>query len=90
MKITNVKVKKLEEKENSRLIGSASIVIDNEFKVSGIKIIKGNSRIFAAMPSEKMPDNTFKDIAHPVNMECRQKLEEAILTEFRKISEENE
>lgn len=89
MKITTVKVKKLEEKENSRLIGSASIVIDNEFIVTGIKIIKGDNRLFVAMPSEKMPDNTFKDIAHPLNMECRRKVEDAILTEYRKI-EENE
>lgn len=84
MKITSVKVKKLEAKENSRLIGSATITIDNEFAINGIKIIKGDNRIFVAMPSEKMPDNSFRDMAHPINMECRKKLEAAILNEFNK------
>ncbi len=86
MKITSVKVKKLEI-ENKRLLGSASIVIDNEFIITGIKIIRGDNRLFVAMPSEKMPDNTFKDVAHPLNMECRQKLENAILKEYRRINE---
>ena len=88
MKITSVKVKKLEEKENTRLLGSASAVIDNEFIVTGMKIIKGNNRLFVAMPSEKMPDNTYKDVVHPLNTECRQKFEDAILNEYHKLGEE--
>lgn len=84
MKITSVKVKKFEEEEKSRLLGVATAVIDNEFIVTDIKIIKGDNRLFLAMPSEKMPDGTYKDVAHPLNTECRQKFETAVLNEFNK------
>lgn len=86
MKITSVKVKKLEETENSRLVGAATAVIDKEFIVTGIKIIKGDNGLFLAMPSEKMPDGTFKDIAHPLNNECRAKFTDAIIAEYEKLN----
>ncbi len=84
MKITSVKVKKFEESEKSHLLGVATAVIDNEFIITDIKIIKGINRVFLAMPSEKMPDGTFRDIVHPLNTECRQKLETTIINEFNK------
>lgn len=81
MKITSVKVKKIEEK-NSRLVGVATAVIDKVFIVEDIKIIKGDDRLFLAMPSQKMPDGSYKDIAHPLNADCRKLFEDAILTEY--------
>ena len=55
MRITSVKVKKIEEK-NSRLVGVATAVIDKVFIIEDIKIIKGDEKLFLAMPSQKMPD----------------------------------
>lgn len=81
MKITSVKVKKIEEK-NSRLVGVATAVIDKVFIVEDIKIIKGDDRLFLAMPSQKMPDGSYKDIAHPLNADCRKLFEDAILAEY--------
>lgn len=81
MKITSVKVKKINE-ENSRLVGAASVVIDKEFIIKDIKIIKVDNRLFLAMPSQKMPDGSYSDIAHPLNAECRKSFEDAILTEY--------
>lgn len=81
MKITSVKVKKIEEK-NSRLVGVATAVIDKVFIIEDIKIIKGDEKLFLAMPSQKMPDGSYKDIAHPLNSDCRKLFEEAILTEY--------
>ena len=81
MKITSVKVKKKKEK-NSRLVGVATAVIDKVFIVEDIKIIKGDERLFLAMPSQKMPDGSYKDIAHPLNADCRKLFEDAILTEY--------
>ena len=72
MRITSVKVKKIEEK-NSRLVG---VVIED------IKIIKGDEKLFLAMPSQKMPDGSYKDIAHPLNADCRKLFEDAILNEY--------
>ena len=87
MKITSVKVKKLEEEKNSRLVGLATAVIDKEFLISDIRIIKGDDRLFLAMPSQKMPDGTYKDVAHPLNSECRTKFEEIILKEYNDVSD---
>lgn len=81
MRITSVKVKKIEEK-NSRLVGVATAVIDKVFIIEDIKIIKGDERLFLAMPSQKMPDGSYKDIAHPLNADCRKLFEDAILTEY--------
>ena len=81
MKITSVKVKKIEEK-NSRLVGVATAVIDKVFIVEDITSIKGDERLFLAMPSQKMPDGSYKDIAHPLNADCRKLFEDAILTEY--------
>ncbi len=83
MRITSVKVKKIEEK-NSRLVGVATAVIDKVFIVEDIKIIKGDEKLFLAMPSQKMPDGSYKDIAHPLNADCRKLFEDAILNEYAK------
>lgn len=81
MRITSVKVKKIDE-ENSRLVGVATAVIDKVFMIEDIKIIKGDEKLFLAMPSQKMPDGSYKDIAHPLNADCRKLFEDAILTEY--------
>lgn len=81
MRITSVKVKKIEEK-NSRLVGVATAVIDKVFIIEDIKIIKGDEKLFLAMPSQKMPDGSYKDIAHPLNADCRKLFEDVILTEY--------
>ena len=81
MKITSIKVKKIEE-DNSRLVGVATAVIDKVFIINDIKIIKGDDRLFLAMSSQKMPDGSYKDIAHPLNADCRKLFEDAILKEY--------
>ena len=74
MEITSVSVQK-EQKDNSRMIGYAEIVFDNCLKVNGIRIIKGNTRIFAAMPNKKLQDGKYKDYVHPINSELRKKID---------------
>ena len=77
MEITSVSVQK-EQKDNSRMIGYAEIVFDNCLKVNGIRIIKGNTRIFAAMPNKKLQDGKYKDYVHPINSELRRKIDDAV------------
>ena len=84
MKITSVKVKKIEEK-NSRLVGVATAVIDKVFIIEDIKIIKGDEKLFLAMPSQKMPDGSYKDIAHPLNASSRKLFEDAVLNEYENM-----
>lgn len=83
MEITNVSIQK-EEKENSRMLGYAEIVFDGCLKVNGIRIIKGNTKIFAAMPNKKLSDGKYKDYVHPINADLRRKIDEAIEEAYNK------
>ncbi len=83
MEITSVSVQK-ETKENSRMIGYAEIIFDDCLKVNGIRIIKGNTKIFAAMPNKKLQDGKYKDYVHPINSELRKKIDEAIEEAYNK------
>ena len=83
MKVTKVSVQK-EEKENSRVKGYAIIELDGVLKINGIRIIEGNSRMFAAMPNRKISDDNYIDYVYPVNKELREEIERAILEEYNK------
>lgn len=83
MLVTSVNIMKIDD-ENTRKKGIASVVFDNCFVVNDIKIISGNNGLFVAMPSRKKVDGTNKDIVHPINVETRQMIEEAILSEYNK------
>lgn len=86
MKITSVKVRKI-QKENSRIRGFASVVLDDCFVVSNIRIIEGERGLFIAMPSRKKADGEFEDIAHPISQECRSMFEREILDEYEKAED---
>lgn len=85
MQITEVRVS-LRQAGNDKLLAFANVTFDNAFAVRGIKIIQGTNGPFIAMPSRKMADGTFKDVAHPINSETRQMLEKAILAEYEKAA----
>jgi len=76
MEITDVKVIPVDDE---KLKAFVSIVFDQAFVVTDIKIIHGPKGLFVSMPSKKRKDGTFKDIAHPLNNQMRQYLEEKIL-----------
>ncbi len=86
MQITSVNVKKI-EKEDSRMKGIASVLIDDCFAVRDIRIIEGNDGLFIAMPSRKNNDGDYHDIAHPINSETRKMFEDAIFEAYNKEEE---
>ena len=81
MKITSVTVRKV-EKEDSRMKGIASILIDDCFAIHDIRIIEGDNGLFIAMPSRKTSTGGYRDIAHPINQETRSLIEEPILKAY--------
>ena len=80
MEITDVKVIPVEDE---KLKAFVSIVFDQCFVVTDIKIIHGPKGLFVSMPSKKRKDGTFKDIAHPLNNQMRQYLEEKVLSVYK-------
>lgn len=80
MKITDVRVKKVDGQ--TRLKGIASITIEDAFAVHELRIIEGTNGLFVAMPSRQVSDGTYKDIAHPINAEARAEIEKIVLEAF--------
>ena len=88
MNITDVRVRKMTKEGKMKAV--VSITIDDEFVVHDIKVIEGQNGLFIAMPSRKTPDGEFKDIAHPINTETRERMQSAILEAYEKaVSEES-
>lgn len=79
MEVTDVKVFPVNEE---RLKAFATITFDNCFIIRDVKIINGNNGLFIAMPSKKKKDGTYKDIAHPLNNETRQKIEKQVIERY--------
>ena len=80
MEITDIRIRQMSQDEKMKAV--VSVTFDNCFVVHDIKIIEGQEKLFIAMPSRKTPDNEFKDIAHPINVEMRELLSERILEKY--------
>ena len=83
MKITSVNVR-ITDKENNKMKGLASVLIDNCFAIHDIRIISGDNGLFVAMPSRKTPTGDYRDIVHPISQEARDIIEKAIVEEYNK------
>ena len=82
MTITDVRVRKIAKEGKMKAI--VSVTLDDEFVVHDIKVIEGEKGLFIAMPSRKTTDGEYRDIAHPINSETRQQMQDVILREYEK------
>lgn len=82
MNITQVKVFPVSEE---KLKAYVSIVFDECFLVSDLKVIQGPNGLFISMPSKRKKNGEFKDVAHPLNRETRERMERRILEEYEKV-----
>ena len=81
MQITDVRVFPVEE---DKLKAYVTITLDHCFVIRDLKVINGNTGLFIAMPAKRRKDGSYKDIAHPLNMETRDMMERVILDEYDK------
>ena len=49
-----------------------------------VKVIEGEKGLFIAMPSRKSSDGEYRDIAHPINTQTRDKLQKIVLEAYEK------
>lgn len=82
MEITQVRVFPVDE---DKLKAFVSVIFDDCFVVSDIKIIQGTVGLFVSMPSKRRKNGTFRDIAHPLNTETRRRIEETIIAKYREV-----
>ena len=88
MNITDVRIRVIKESEKMKAV--ASITFDDEFVVHDIKIIDGQNGLFIAMPSKRIGDVGFKDVAHPLSSDVRNKIKDAIFDAYEKALAEAE
>lgn len=86
MDITDVRIRKVTDEGKMKAI--VSITFDDEFVVHDVKIIEGQNGLFVAMPSRKMGEGDFRDIAHPLLSETRNRIKDAIFAEYEKVLKE--
>ena len=88
MNITDVRIRKIAKEGKMKAI--VSITLDDEFVVHDIKVIEGEKGLFIAMPSRRTTTGEYKDIAHPINSQTREQIQEMILNEYqRALTEED-
>mgnify|MGYP003458760153 CR=1 FL=1 len=87
MKITDVRVRKVDTDSKMRAV--ASITIDDVFVVHDIKVIEGEKGLFIAMPSKKATDGEYRDIAHPINSATRERIQTMILEQYEEALKED-
>ena len=88
MQITDVRVRKVTKEGKMKAV--VSITLDNEFVVHDIKVIEGEKGLFIAMPSRKAADGEYRDIAHPINSETRERIQSIILEKYEIAALEND
>lgn len=69
----------------NKVCAVASITIDDEFVIHDLRVVDGDKGLFVAMPSRKLPNGEYRDVAHPINTETREMLQQAVLAEFKQL-----
>ena len=88
MNITDVRVRKVAKEGKMKAV--VSVTFDEIFVVHDIKVIEGEKGLFIAMPSRRSGDGEYRDIAHPINSEMRDKLQKEILEKYEEAVKEND
>ncbi len=88
MQITDIKVRKLFDEGPMKAI--VSVTFDGQLAVHDIKVIYAREKYFIVMPSRKNPDETYRDIVHPINAQFRGMLESAVISAYETALEETD
>ena len=80
MEITEVRIFLRNEE---KLKAYATVTFDNAFVVRNLKVIQGKQGMFVAMPSRKLSDGSYKDVAHPINNDMRDKIESKVMEAYK-------
>ncbi len=86
MEITDIRIRKMDG--DSKMKAIASITIDEEFVIHDIKVVDGEKGLFIAMPSKKTAEGEYRDIAHPIKTETRNRIQSMILDKYRQETAE--
>ena len=88
MEITDIRVRKINLEGRMKAI--VSVTFDDALVIHDVKVVEGDKGLFVAMPSKKMPDGEYKDIAHPISSQAREIIQTAVLKVYEKAKAEAE
>ena len=84
MEITDIKIRRIVTE--GRLRAVVSVTLDHMLAVHDIKIVQGDERLFAAMPSRKDENGVYRDIVHPISASARNMFEKEILDAYSRYT----
>jgi stage V sporulation protein G len=83
VEITDVKVRKILKEGKLRAV--VSLTFDHSFAVHDIKVIEGQNGPLVVMPSRKTLEGEYRDVAHPINSEFREKITAVIMEAYHAL-----
>ncbi len=72
--------------EGSKAKAVATVTVNDEFVLKGIKVFEGENGLFAAMPSRKV-GNDYQEVMFPITKEAREQLNNAVLESYGRLVE---
>ncbi|MGL5089243.1 MAG: septation regulator SpoVG [Cetobacterium sp.] len=85
MRITDVRLRTVKNDNELKLKAYADVTFEECFVIHGLKVIDGQKGMFVAMPSRKMPDGEYKDIAHPITPELRKDITDSVIAKYKEV-----
>ena len=86
MEITEVRIS---PSKGGKVRAFASIVFDDRFIVNDLRVMEGREgQMYVTMPGRRTRGGQFRDIAHPLDTETRRQIEERVLAEYERATEE--
>jgi stage V sporulation protein G len=82
MEITEIRIHPQQPGHHPNLKAFVTITFDGCFAVRNMKIVEVEGRTILCMPSRKLQDGSFKDVAHPINAEFRAHLEREVFSAY--------
>ena len=72
-------------KENDHTLAICEIILNECFRIRGVKLMKSDHGIFLSMPSVRRKDHEYHNIAFPVTREVREEIFQKIKTEYEHL-----
>ena len=88
MQITDIRIRRTNAKGKMKAV--VSVTFDDEIVVHDIRVIDGERGLFIAMPSRKTSEGKYKDIAHPICPQARERIQASILEKYERFMYQEE
>lgn len=90
LEVTGVRVYPVKVSKKSNLLANVQIELNDEFVVTGLKVLDSKNGEFVVFPSEKWKDDEYHDIAFPITKEAREMIFDAVLDAYHEKLEGDE